>query len=161
MQPLPEEFRRAMRHWATGVTVVSAAEQGELHGMTVNSFTSLSLHPPLVLVSLEQGTRTHEMIHRVGTFGITILSRLQQEISDRFAGRLPDTEDRFAGLETFTIVSGAPFLVGGLSFIDCRVIHSHLAGTHTVFFGDVLAVRIASGDPLLYYNQDYRSIRDA
>jgi flavin reductase (DIM6/NTAB) family NADH-FMN oxidoreductase RutF len=159
MNPNPEEFRQVMRQWATGVTIVSVAHQGIRHGMTVNSFTSLSLHPPLVLISLEHGTRTHEILLESGIFGVTILSSHQQDISDRFAGRHTEELDRFQGLETFTLVSGVPFLTGGIAFFDCRVIHSHEAATHTIFIGDVMAMDVHPEDPpLIYFNRDYRGL---
>jgi flavin reductase (DIM6/NTAB) family NADH-FMN oxidoreductase RutF len=146
-----------MRQWATGVTIVSVEHRGIRHGMTVNSFTSLSLHPPLVLISLERGTRTHEILLESGTFGVTILSSRQQDISDRFAGRHTEEQDRFQGLKTFTLVSGVPFLAGGIAF--WLVIHSHEAATHTLFIGDVLSVDVHPEDPpLIYYNRDYRGL---
>lgn len=155
----PEDFRRAMRSWATGVTVVSTDYQGVRHGMTVNSFTSLSLHPPLVLISLEKGTRTHKLLLHSGTFGVTILSREQQELSDRFAGRHTDEQDRFEGLVTFTLQTGAPFLSGGLAYFDCRVIHRHEAATHHVFFGEVIQVMFGEVvEPLLYFDRAYRGL---
>ncbi len=154
-----EEVRRALRQWATGVTVVSAQFQGRKHGMTVSSFTSLSLEPPLVLVSLEQSTHTHQLVQQAGHFGVTILGQSQRQISERFAGRLTESGDRFQGLETFTLVSGAPLLVQGLTWFDCRVVATYPAGTHTVFIGEVLAVRDeAKEPPLIYYNRDYREI---
>jgi len=154
-----EDVRRAMRQWATGVTIVSAQYQGRRHGMTVNSFTSLSLHPPLVLVSLEQTAQTHQLVQQAGHFGVTILGQSQREISERFAGRLTESGDRFSGLETFTLVSGAPLLTQGLAWFDCRVVATYPAGTHTIFVGEVIAVRDeAKEPPLLYYNRDYRQI---
>ena len=118
----PEEFRLAMRNWATGVSVVTTEYQGVRHGMTVNSFTSISLTPPLVLVSLERKTRTHGLVVKSGIFGITILSENQQSVSDCFAGRCGDHENRFANLETHTLVTSAPFIDGGLVYLDCRVV---------------------------------------
>ena len=113
--PLESELlRQAMRFWATGVTIVTAAHEGIQHGMTVSSFTSVSLDPPQVLISLAQNTRTHDLITHSRNFGITILDSSQQEISDRFAGRVPDDLDRLNGLETITLVSGAPLLKQGL-----------------------------------------------
>lgn len=148
-----------MRQWATGVTVVSAQYLGRKHGMTVSSFTSLSLEPPLVLVSLEQSTQTHQLVQQAGHFGVTILGQSQREISERFAGHLTEMGDRFQGLETFTLSSGAPLLVQGLAWFDCRVVATYPAGTHTVFIGEVLAVRDEAREPpLLYYNRDYRQI---
>lgn len=155
----PEELRQAMRHWSTGVTIVSAQHNNRRHGMTVSSFTSLSLDPPLVLVSLEQVTKTHRLVQQAGYFGVTILEETQLQISDRFAGRITDYRDRFDGLETFTLVSGAPLLAHGLAWLDCRVVVTYQAGNHTVFIGEVLAVKsVDAGQPLLYYNRDYRRL---
>jgi flavin reductase (DIM6/NTAB) family NADH-FMN oxidoreductase RutF len=127
--------------------------------MTVNSFTSLSLDPPLVLVSLERITRTHRLVMQAGHFGITILGEHQQEISDRFAGRLTEHLDRFEDLPVYELVSGAPLLGDGLASLDCKVISAFEAGTHTVFVGEVQAVRRIEDDaPLVYYNRDYREL---
>jgi flavin reductase (DIM6/NTAB) family NADH-FMN oxidoreductase RutF len=154
-----EELRLAMRNWATGVCVVAVALDSARHGMTVNTFTSLSLDPPYVMISLERVTKTHQLLSQTGCFAITILRDNQQEISDRFAGRLEDEDDRFTGLQTFTLVSGAPFLSGGLSFFDCQVVSTYPAGTHTVFIGEVLAVSTGEvGKPLLYFHRDYHKL---
>ena len=154
-----ETLRRAMRLWASGVTVVTALSEGQVHGMTVSSFASLALEPPLVLVSLEQLARTHDMVERSGQFGVTILAQDQQELSDRFGGRIGDSLDRFAGLETETLWSGVPFVKGGLAYLDCRVLATHPAGTHTLFIGEVMALRIRKRTgPLLYFNRDYRRL---
>ncbi len=156
---LSEDLRNAMRQWATGVTVVSASAQGRRHGMTVSSFTSLSLEPPLVLVALYQESRTHALVQAAGSFGVTILARAQREISDRFAGRTPDDADRFAGLETGTLQTGAPLLKGGLAWFDCRVEQAVPTGTHTLFVGRVVAARsFRAGEPLLYYDRAYRAL---
>ena len=154
----PDELRCAMRQWATGVTVVTAQHDGQRHGMTANSFTSISLEPPLVLISLERVTRTHDLVSQACAFGVTILSQEQRDVSDIFAGRHTELTDRFAGLETFTLQSGAPFLAGGLAHFDCHVVATYEAGTHTVFIGEVMAVRYLSGDPLVYYNRGYRQL---
>lgn len=156
----PDALRETMRQWATGVTVVSAAHSGRRHGMTVSSFTSLSLNPPLVLVSLEQGAKTHHLVLQAGHFGVTILSESQQELSDRFAGRQTELSDRFAGLETFTLLSGAPLLRLGLAWLDCRVAETYQAGNHTVFIGETLACMAAPGEPpLIYHDRGYRRLR--
>jgi flavin reductase (DIM6/NTAB) family NADH-FMN oxidoreductase RutF len=127
--------------------------------MTVSSFTSLSLDPPLVLVSLEQITKTHRLVQQAGHFGVTILEENQKQISDRFAGRISEYRDRFDGLETFAMVSGAPMLAQGLAWLDCQVVVTYQAGNHTVFIGEVLAVKSRdTGQPLLYYNRDYRRL---
>lgn len=160
----PEDLRVAMRRWATGVTVVTTRFENVRHGMTVNSFTSVSLTPPLVLVSLEQTTRTHQLVKQAGFFGITILAGHQQEVSDCFAGRHTEHEDRFAGLELKTLTTGAPFIIGGLAFIDCRVVSMYQASTHTLFIAEVEAVELApdpeqTGKPLIYFNRSYHGLQ--
>ena len=152
-------LRQAMRFWVTGVTVVTAAHQGVQHGMTVSSFTSVSLTPPQILVSLAQNTRTHELVTRSRSFGISILSASQQEISDRFAGRVDDELDRLAGLETFTMTTGTPMIAGGLAHLDCHVMTTLGSGTHTIFIGEVLEARnAAEGEPLIYFNREYKHL---
>ncbi len=152
-------LRQAMRAWATGVTIVSSHAGGERHGMTVSSFTSISLDPPLVLVSLSQGSRTGELLLRSGEFGVTILSAGQREISERFSGRIPDDADRFVGVETETLATGVPFVRGGLAYFDCRLVTRYPAGTNTLFIGEVVAARsLEAGEPLVYFDQGYRKL---
>lgn len=157
-----KDLRAAMRFWATGVTVVTAAAGEARHGMTVSSFTSLSLNPPLVMVSLEKSTRTHGLVMQSNAFGVTVLSVDHQSISNRFAGRDTEDGDRFEDLETFQLTSGSPFLKGGLSFFDCRVVICHDAGTHTVVIGEVVTADVGNlaedQTPMLYYNQSYRRL---
>lgn len=156
-----QDLRDVMRHWATGITIVTAAHNGVRHGMTVSSFTSLSLEPPLVSVSLYNTSRTQTLVRTAGHFGVTILAADQQDLSDRFAGRMPDTADRLAGLDTETLISGAPFLVGGLAFIDCRVTQQIDLGTNSLFIAEILDARcLAEGTPLLYFNRSYHYIDD-
>ena len=155
----PGKLRLAMRRWASGVTVVSSQYGADRHGMTVSSFTSVSLEPPLVLVSLEIGKRTHRLVKQSGVYAVSILGQSHQRISDLFAGRETDSEDRFADLETYTLRSGAPLLLDSLAGFDCEVVAAHDAGTHTLFIGKVTAVQLGpGGPPLLYYNRAYRRL---
>jgi flavin reductase (DIM6/NTAB) family NADH-FMN oxidoreductase RutF len=160
MNPKSETLRQVMRFWATGVTVVTAAYEGIQHGMTVSSFTSVSLDPPQVLISLSGDSRTHDLIKHSRNFGITILDSSQQDISDLFAGRVPDDMDRLEGLETITLVTGTPMLKRGLAHLDCHVITTVGSGTHTIFIAEVLAAKsVDDGDPLLYFNRNYRKMK--
>lgn len=155
----PEILREAMRYWSTGVTIVTASHQGIQHGMTVSSFTSVSLTPPQVLISLARNTRTHDLVMRSELFGVNVLHASQQDISDRFAGRVPDDLDRLEGLETFSLSTGAPFIRGGLAFFDCRVVTTLGSGTHTIFIGEVAAAQSQeSNDPLIYFNRAYHTL---
>jgi flavin reductase (DIM6/NTAB) family NADH-FMN oxidoreductase RutF len=164
-QPVhPDELRSALRFWTTGVSVVTSIDREQRHGMTVSSFASLSLTPPLVMICLERTTRTYSMVVASNLFGVTILGGDQREISERFAGRIPEDGDRFAGLETHALVTGSPFISGGLAFLDCRVVAQHEVGANTYFIGEVLAAQArpdAEGVlPLLYFNRDYRGLQD-
>ena len=150
-----------MRAWTTGVAIVTAAHGGEQHGMTVSSFTSVSLDPPLVVISLSTGSHTHDLVRRAGAFGVTILAASQSDLAERFAGRHQVEKDRMEGLQTEAFITGAPFIKGGLAFLDCRVTQTIRAGMNTVFIGEVLAVRGDDHDtPLVYHDQGYRGIRD-
>jgi flavin reductase (DIM6/NTAB) family NADH-FMN oxidoreductase RutF len=91
-----EKLRRAMRAWTTGVAIVTSIYEGQQYGMTVNSFTSISLEPPLISVTLKQLTHTHDLVVKSGMFSVTILTAAQKELSDRFAGKMPSILDRFA-----------------------------------------------------------------
>jgi flavin reductase (DIM6/NTAB) family NADH-FMN oxidoreductase RutF len=154
-----DKLRHAMRAWASGVTVVSAEYDGVHHGMTVSSFTSLSLTPPLVMVSLERQTRTHDLVQGAKTFGVTILAEDQMDVSNRFASPGTESEYRFQGIEIRRMETGAPLLDRGMAFFDCRVVTSYDAGTHTVFVGEVVAAELGEDQPpLVYFNQNYRKI---
>ena len=154
----PDGVRRAMRAWTSGVTVVTAMYDNEQHGMTVNSFASVSLDPPLLMVALQRTTRTSGLVTRAQAFGVTILSANQREISDRFAGRSDDLQDRLEGIETETLSTGAPFLRGGLAYFDCRLRQTIESGTSTIFIGEVVAVREFEGQPLVYHDRQYQHI---
>lgn len=114
----------------------------------------------MVMVSLGKSTRTHDLILDTGVFAVTLLSSLQEGISDRFAGRMKGVTDRFAGLDTFTMETGSPLIRGGLSYFDCRVTATHDAGTHTVFIGEVVAAKVGEGGaPLVYFDREYREVK--
>ncbi len=150
-----------MRAWTAGVTIVAAAHNNIRHGMTVNSFTSVSLEPAWVTISLQQSTRTNELIREAGAFGITILSLDQKELADRFSGLKPEMEDRFSGLEIVSYVTGAPLIEGGLAHLDCRVVQSIEVGMNTLFIAEVVAARMeTSSRPLIYHNRKYWQLTD-
>lgn len=152
----PETLRSAMRAWSAGVTIVTALHEGVRHGMTVNSFTSISLAPPIISISLQHSSRTNELVAKSRAFALTMLASDQKDISDRFAGRMSEAVDRFEGLKTETMVTGAPFILGGLAWLDCRIIHTFDAGMNTLFIAEVLAARSFEGSlPLVYHDRGY------
>jgi flavin reductase (DIM6/NTAB) family NADH-FMN oxidoreductase RutF len=151
-----EKLRAAMRAWSAGVTVVTAVYEGVQHGATVNSFTSISLEPALLTITLQKSARTHELISKSRAFGLTILSAEQSKIADLFAGKMADVEDRFTGLQTQTLVTGSPLIVGGLAWLDCHVVETFDAGNGTMFIAEALAAQnISDGQPLVYHNREY------
>ena len=154
-----EVLRHVMRRWPSGACVVSSVLGDFRHGMTVNSFTSISTNPALVTVTMMNITRTHHLVVSSGIFGITILSVDQQAVADRFAGRGSDESNRFEGIGVFTLETGAPFITGGLAYLDCRVVFSHTLPESTLFIGEVLAAqRIEDDRPLIYFNREYHRL---
>jgi flavin reductase (DIM6/NTAB) family NADH-FMN oxidoreductase RutF len=152
----PEQLRHAMRAWTTGVAVVTAQHAGRRYGMTVNSFTSISLDPPLISVALKNLTHTYDLVSKSNEFSVTILASHQSDLSDRFAGRFPHIHDRFENVETETLVIPAPLIKGGIAYFNCRVKDAFLVGENTLFVAEVIAARgDGQGDALAYHNRVY------
>ena len=158
----PEDLRLTMRRWATGVSVVTAAHNGSVWGMAVTSFTSVSLTPPQILVCIEQRTRTHQAISQSGAFGVSVLNENQREWSARFGGQVDEADDRFEGIATRTLATGAPILEGAIAYLDCKVVDAYEVGTHTIFIGLVESSGVSDEGcrPLLYYSRGYRRLAD-
>ena len=152
-------LREVMRQWATGVTVVTSRHDGVQHGMTVSSFTSVSLDPPLVLVSLEQSSRTLRLVLSAGVFAVAVRAEDQRAVAERFSGGVPDHEDRFTGFDVESTPGGLPIPKGCLAWLDCTVVSQHEAGNHLLFVGRVDAAQaLRQHEPLLYYNRGYRRL---
>ena len=146
------DFRTAMSKFATGVTVVTSVdEQGNPHSMTANSFTSVCLDPPTILVCVAHSTNTYGFVERTGKFGVNILSENQEDIGIYFAKR---PEDRTGEIQyELTMADGnVPFLNGSMVSFSCEVVGSHVYGDHTVYMGEVGEVRQQDeGEPLMFY----------
>ena len=155
--PIDEgHFKLALSHFASGVTVVTTEHDGRHYGMTVASFASLSLHPPLVLVCIERSVKTHDAIAASGKYGVCILSSTQADISSKFASR---RDDKFDGVELIEGDLDVPLIKGALTAIECRVYDRLPGGDHTIFIGEVLKIHTQEGDPLLYFRSGYREMR--
>ncbi len=153
----PNEFKRAMSQFASGVTVVTTKHGDTPIGITASSFTSLSLDPPLVLVSLDKNLFTHNVIAESGFFAVNVLSARQWELGMRFAGMKPEIKDRFAGLNTRTAETGSPILPESLAWVDCKIWNMYEGGDHTIFVGEVKDLSVSEADvPLLYHNRLWR-----
>lgn len=148
-----DAFKRALRHWASGVTVVTASADGEVHGMTVSAFSSVSADPPLVLVCANRSSKTNEVIRAGDAFAVNILEASQADISTRFA--MADAETRFSETDWSPGLTGLPLIKGALAHMECEVQSSHEAGSHTIFIGLVKRCTVFSGKALCYYNGGY------
>jgi flavin reductase (DIM6/NTAB) family NADH-FMN oxidoreductase RutF len=151
-------YRRACGQFATGITVVTVVDStGHPHGMTVNSFSSVSLSPPLVLVSID--LRNAILGHFLATsfFAINVLAEHQEALSQRFSS---SATSRFEGVEWHAATSGTPLLDEALAHLECAVARTFEAGDHTILIGEVLRAGYRSGKPLVYFDRHYKSLSD-
>lgn len=152
----PKEFRRTAGKFLTGVTIAtSRAADGTPHGLTANSFTTVSLTPPLILFCIDSRARLLEHFVDTGYFGINILSEQQQELSSKFAR--PNI-DRFDGVEWYEGRTGAPLFAGSMAIMECKLVQSVQAGDHLILVGEVVHLDYADGNPLAYFSGCYRQI---
>jgi len=160
MSVSPEDFRRAMAYFATGVTVITVDYEGEIQGMTANAFTSVSLDPMLVLVCVDHKARTHAHLHAKKRFGINVLSDQQRSVAEHYAQpeRDPARAEVEAGAKFDRTQHGTPVLHGALAYLECRLQTAQEAGDHTIFIAEVEDVVIRGGQPLLYFQSGYLSI---
>jgi len=153
-----DEFRRACGRFATGVTIAAATDrEGTPHGLTVNSFSSVSLDPPLILICLGHAATSIGIFRRATHFGISVLAAEQRALSERFARK---GEDRFDGLEWHLGDTGVPLLAGVLAEIECAVTQRVTAGDHDIFIAEMVHGRVHRGDPLLYFAGKYRRLAE-
>ncbi len=159
MPPGKDELRRVMGRFATGVTIVTSRLGDELHGMTANAVTSVSLEPPLVLICVERKADSHDIIDRSGIFALSILSREQERLSHAFAIKEGESAHSLDGVPHHTGATGAPIIDGSLAYLDCRVVERHAGGDHTIFVGEVVeAAPLADGSPLVFYQGRYTEL---
>ncbi len=147
-------FRQVMGRFATGVTIVTTVERDTVHGMTANGFLSVSLRPPLVLVSLGR-CKMNEMLPRSGRYGVSVLSQGQEHFAAHFAAQKASPID-----PTFTWQGGLPLLEGALAQLVCRVVDVHRAGDHVLWIGEVEYLDHRDDDPLLFYTGRFGTISE-
>jgi flavin reductase (DIM6/NTAB) family NADH-FMN oxidoreductase RutF len=157
----PLEFRGVIGHFATGVTVITAAAGDLLQGMTANAFTSLSIDPVMVLICVDKTTYTHGVLERGGAFTVNILGEHQQGVARLFAVHAEPEAGSLRG-QSFTIGrTGAPILQDCLAFLECRVAEVLEGGDHSVFMGEVVSQGVVNNvAPLLFYRGAYRALAD-
>jgi flavin reductase (DIM6/NTAB) family NADH-FMN oxidoreductase RutF len=154
----PALFRQLLGRFATGVTVLTTrAPGGEPIGMTASSVASVSLDPPLVLVSVDRGHEMHGALDAALHFVLNVLAANQEALSRRFAA---DEPNRFRGVGFHPNKRGIAVLDGVLAHIECEKQTAIPAGDHTVFIGLVIGGNVTEGRPLLYYRGGYAGLRE-
>jgi flavin reductase (DIM6/NTAB) family NADH-FMN oxidoreductase RutF len=143
-------FRRTLGMFATGVTVITTELGPQVHGMTANAFMSVSLRPPLVVISVDKRARMHTLLNEGRRFGISVLSELQRDLSDHFAGRVDRPTEA-----AFEVIHETPVVEGALAHLVCRVVRSYWGGDHSLFVGQVEYARYGEGAPLLFHGGRY------
>ena len=147
-------LRRTLGMFATGVTIITTREGDQVHGMTANAFMSVSLEPPLVLISVDRRTKMCGLLHEGRRYGVSVLCETQSALSDRFAGRV--NED--APEPRFDIIHTTPLVDGALAHFVANVTRSYWGGDHSLFLGLVEYARYSEGTPLLFHGGRYERL---
>jgi flavin reductase (DIM6/NTAB) family NADH-FMN oxidoreductase RutF len=147
-------FRRTLGMFATGVTVITTTSADQVHGMTANAFMSVSLRPPLVLISVDGRAKMHALLNEGKRIGISVLSENQEGLSDRFAGRSGGT----APEPSFDVVRETPLVEGALAHLVARVTRSYWGGDHSLFLAFVEYAHYGQGSPLLFHGGHYEAL---
>jgi len=157
----PEDFKGALGSWASGVTVVTTKLDDLVYGITVSSFSSLSMDPRLILVSLADSNHLPHMVKKSRKFGVSILAEGQEAVSAYFStsGRNP-TPSFDEGIDTVVMETGSPLIRGALAQIDCELEEAFPGGDHTIAVGRVLSATFDPDRlPLMYFRRAYRSLK--
>ncbi|MCZ8157983.1 MAG: flavin reductase family protein [Leptospira sp.] len=154
----PDSFKSALSLWASGVSVICYKSQSKSGGITVSSFSSVSLDPPLILFCLAKSSQAKEAIEASKAFSVNILSNEQKQISADFASGSLDKEEVLNKLNPKTAATGSPILSGSLASLDCRLENMIDAGDHLIVIGHVEEAIAMEGQPLLYFNRNYRNL---
>ena len=150
------ELRRVMGHFATGVTVITTfRNSGEMHGLTANAFTSVSLVPPLLLVCVDKQAESYPCFDETRVFIVNILAHDQEALSRKFA---VSGGDKFQGVAYHAGANGAPILDGALAYVECKVVQAFDGGDHTIYLGEIEQAEAREGKPLMFFRGGYREL---
>lgn len=155
-----DQFRQIMGNFATGVTVVTTRVDGTDHAMTVNSFASVSLDPPLVLFNADRETTTHDLIASGECYAVNILSADQEWISNRFAGEHKEMEDPWEDVPIQREATNAPIIEDSIGYIDCSLYEAYDGGDHTIYVGEVEQTELQNPEEpaLTFFRGNYGSL---
>jgi flavin reductase (DIM6/NTAB) family NADH-FMN oxidoreductase RutF len=150
------ELRRVMGHFATGVTIITTvSKDGVPFGLTANAFTSVSLDPPLLLISVDKKAESFPHFEESKVFTVNVLSEEQEGLSRKFA---VSGGDKFQGVAYHTGANGVPILDGMLAYLECKLYATYDGGDHTLFLGEIEQAETREDKPLLFYRGGYRSL---
>ncbi len=152
----PELFREVFGRFATGVAVITSAGRAGAGGMTANALCSLSLDPLLALVCFENRARTLPIVREAGRFAVNVLSTRQEEVAGVFASKLPEAE-KLEGVD-HRFECGVPIIEGSLAWAACDLRNLMPGGDHTIAIGEVVAMGLGAGEPLLWYGGRYHGV---
>jgi 3-hydroxy-9,10-secoandrosta-1,3,5(10)-triene-9,17-dione monooxygenase reductase component len=152
----PELFREVFGRFATGVAVITGSGPAGTGGMTANALCSLSLDPLLALVCFENQARTLPIVREARRFGVNVLGAEQEHLAGVFASKLPESE-KLEGVE-HRLIDGVPVIEGALAWAACELRELIGGGDHTIAIGEVLAMGLGGGEPLLWYGGEYRKL---
>jgi len=154
----PDDFKQGMRRLLGGVALVTTQEHGHSHGFIATAVTSVSAEPPRLLVCVNKGVSSHDVLHRSGALCVNLLAREHEPLSRRFSSS-ELRESRFAAGEWMVLGTGAPVLRDALASFDCRIAEKIPANSHTIFLCDIEHIRYgdAARQPLGYFNGQYVS----
>ncbi len=153
----PTDFRKICGQFATGLTVLTTTSNGEAHGITVNSFTSVSLDPPLILFCIDKKARFNKPLTAEKSLAINILSEEQQEISNRFANPSMTSEERFSGLQLLSDYA-YPVFDDNVGVLIAQLQQTHDGGDHWIYIAKVIEGQSFAGNPLLYHAGSYSRV---
>ena len=148
-----QSFRDAMARVPAGVVVVTARAGDDYRGLTASSLVAVSLEPPLVAVALERESATRSAVVESGQFNVSVLTRAQEFLADRFSGRAPAVDWRTVGHRIGG--NGVPLLERCAAWLECRLAYVHEAGDHDLCVGQVLVAEVGSGDPLILWDRAF------
>lgn len=153
-----ESLKKTMRTWVSGVTVVTAQDDSRRAGVTASSFTSISVEPPLILISLQSFSETFKLLEQTRVFAVSVLAQDQAHLSAQFAGytQLPEGADKFHNVELMTAETGTPIIRNAVAWLDCHLAAIYEAGNSRIVVGEVIATGQRKDMlPLAYHNRGY------
>jgi flavin reductase (DIM6/NTAB) family NADH-FMN oxidoreductase RutF len=153
------DFRDVMARVPAGVVIVSALGEAGYRGLTASSLVSISVEPPMVLVGLEREAATRAAVAEGRAFNVSVLTRSQEFLADRFAGRAPAMDLRWEGVAHRLGANGIPLIEGCAAWLECRLVELHPAGDHDICVGEVTAATAGSGDPLILWDRAFWTLR--